>query len=76
MRVHLMIVLASSWICTWMLFNTSNAQAQDIKVLDQYFYGEIFTDESGSVRKKPIVFPISLTRFVLAGSLTSNLPIN
>jgi hypothetical protein len=52
MRVHLMIVLASSWICTWMLFNTSNAQAQDIKVLDQYFYGEIFTDESGSVRKK------------------------
>jgi hypothetical protein len=52
MRVHLIIVLASSWICTWMLFNTLDAQAQDIEVLDQCFYGEIITNESDSVRKK------------------------
>ena len=52
MRIHSVMVLAFSWLCAWMLLTISSARAQDIEVLDRYFYGEVATSESENVRKK------------------------
>jgi len=52
LRVRFAILLISSWMYSFAILPAVNAQELDIDVLDQYFYADVLTAGSNSIRKK------------------------